>query len=61
MTQAQWFDLDTDFSYHFAMSNAPESIATNLLKVTDMEVRSGRGRQGQGWWVSGWEPRRHPC
>ena len=38
MTQAQWFDLETTFSYRFAMDNVPRAIAQALLDVVDMEV-----------------------
>ena len=48
MTQAQWFDLETTFSYRFAMDNVPRTIAQALLDVVDMEVREAlSGDNGQ--------------
>ena len=41
MTQEQWFDLDSSFSFRFAMDNSPEGISEELISVMDMEVRAG--------------------
>ncbi len=40
MTQEEWFNLDSSFSFRFAMENSPEGISEELIKVMDMEVRS---------------------
>ncbi|GAB4819680.1 hypothetical protein N2152v2_006726 [Parachlorella kessleri] len=38
MTQEEWFNLDSSFSFRFAMENSPEGISEELIKVMDMET-----------------------
>lgn len=50
MDPADWTHLRTDFSYRFALDNAPNGISERLLKVTDMEVRGWVGGYSSAGW-----------